>query len=371
MKEMLEKMDKKKLMLVGGSLILIIVVLFGGAFLYNKFFYTRSYEEVENILVNASKDYFSKFPNELPTQLNENVIMTESDLVSAEVMKEISEYLHDENVSCDGSVTVTNINGEYRYVPNLVCGEKHKTKTFVDYIENNVPILADGNMVGGLYRVNNELVYRGENLNNYLNFSGSLYQIVKISDGYPVIIYADEEKLERVIWDNRYNVDKESSTGINNYSISIMREYLEELYDGETIVSEEDKLMIASHSLLVGKRSEEDTDKTGALERASVIDNQFIGLLPLYDFLNASLDSNCTSSSSPSCMNYNYLAQTDYSWWTMTADSVKTHRAFRISGSSYLSTVSNDSYIRPVFYLAKDALYVKGDGSYENPYVLK
>ena len=102
-----------------------------------------------------------------------------------------------------------------------------------------------------------------------------------------------------------------------------------------------------------------------------IIEKQFIGLLPLYDYLNASLDTNCTTSISTSCMNYNYLAKYQNNWWTMTSTSLNTYNVFHISKSPALTSASSTAYVRPVLHLAKDAIYVSGDGTSENPYIVK
>lgn len=367
MKEKLKKIEKKNLIIIGAFLLLIIIILFGGAFIYNKFFYIRSYSEIETIMLNATKSHFDKHPNMLPSNLNESITISDSDLVAAEEMKSIAEYLKDENTTCQGKVTVTNINGKYRYVTYLNCGEgKHQTKKFIDYINETVPIVETGN---GLYNLNNELVYRGDQVNNYIKFSGKIYRIVKFTDEHPVIIYT--EKLESRVWDNRYNIEKEDNSGINDYSVSRIRDYLNELYQGNTLISEENKLLVTAHNLGIGKRNSKDTDKTGVLENSVILENQYIGLLQMNDFLNASLDTNCTNTTSPSCSNYNYLAKYLYNWWTITASNANSYRVFRIESRANVTSCSSNGYIRPVLYLAKDALYVSGNGSKDNPYIIK
>lgn len=366
-KEKLGKIEKKNWIIIGCFLLSITIILFGGAFVYNKFFYKRSYQEIESIMLEAAKSHFDSHPNMLPKNINDSVSISDSDLVAAEEMDTIAEYLKDETSSCQGKVTVTNINGKYRYAVFLDCGEKeHQTKKFIDYIKENVALAQDGD---GLYSLNNELVYRGDNVNNYLQFSGKLYRIVKFSDDYSVIIFS--EKLASKTWDDRYNIEKEDNSGINNYSISRAKEYLDNLYEGTSLIQEKDKTLVAAHNLGIGKRNNKDTDKTGALENATILENQYIGLLQMNDFLNASLDSNCSSSSSPSCSNYNYLANYKYSWWTMTASSANSYRVYKVSSKSTVALASSTNYIRPVLYLVKDAIYVSGDGSKDSPYVVK
>ena len=110
MKEMLKKIDKKKLYLVGGFFIGIIIILFGGAFVYNKFFYKRSYSEIEEIMVSSAKNYLSKNKKNYPNNYNEEFVLSDNDLVEASEMDSISSYLKDKASSCTGKVTVTNIN---------------------------------------------------------------------------------------------------------------------------------------------------------------------------------------------------------------------------------------------------------------------
>ena len=369
MKEMLTKIDKKTKIMVIGFLILIVVILLGGAFVYNKFFYKRSYEEIEQIMLNSAKSHFEKNPNTLPQNINDSITISDSDLVATGEMDTIAEYLKDETTTCQGKVTVTNINGKYRYVTYLDCGEsKKRTIKFSDYIKEHVPTVESGN---GLYSLYNELVYRGDNVNNYIKFSGNTYRIVKFSEDRAVIIYTD--KLESRNWDDRYNTSRKDNSGINDYSVSRIRDYLTTLYEGTTLISDTNKLLVVAHNIGIGRRNNNDTDNSGNLENSAVMENQYIGLLQMNDYLNASLDVNCTNSNNPSCANYNYLSRYKYSWWTTTASSANSYRVFRIKSSSTaeVALASSNAYIRPVLYLVSDAIYVSGDGTKDNPYIVK
>lgn len=370
MKEKLQKVDKKIWIIGGGFLILIIVIILGGALIYNKFFLKQSYSEIENIMVNATKSYLDKNPEKLPISINDSITIPTSVLTNAEEMKTIESYLKEKENTCNGEVIVTKMNQNYRYTAFIDCGnDKYQTLKFINYINNNVEKVESGN---GLYNLNNELVYRGDKVNNYILFSDKLYRIVKFTDGSPVIIYT--EKMDpTAVWDNRYNIEKQDSVGINDYSISRIRDTLNELYKGEQLVAEKDKLLVAAHDIGIGKRSSKDTDKTGTLENSIKLENQYIGLLQINDYLNASTDINCTTTVSPSCINYNYLSKFKYNWWTITASSLNTYRVFNITGSSVakVSSANSSFYLRPVFYLTKDLVYVSGNGSKESPYIVK
>jgi len=367
MRNFFEEIDKKKIIIFVGILLLVIVLLFGGALLYNKLFSRKSYEEVENNMKLAAIEYLSSHKEDLPTNENEIVTIKDTELVNNELMKSVNEQLKIEDYTCDGSVIITNINGNYRYNPILDCGDRYQTTKFIDYISNNEAIVESGN---GLYKLNNELVYRGDKVNNYVKLSDKIYRIVKIVDNHAIIILTDQA--DSVKWDDRYNIDKRSNVGINDYTVSRMRDYLETLYNGNSLLTNEAKLLVTSHDVKIGNRSEADTDKTGNLENAIVLENQYISLLPVYDFLNASIDENCTATTSRSCVNYNYLAKYKNAWWTITGNNSNTYSVFRVAnGTITTSNANKTARLRPVLSLASDAIYVSGNGSKNSPYIIK
>lgn len=367
MKDKFKEVDKKKLIIIIGALLLLVVVALGGALIYNKFFAKNSYDEVLNNMKMAAIQYYEDRGNKLPSGDNSSVTISDTELVNVGLMKSVNEQLRASGYTCDGEVIVTNINGNYRYNPILDCGDRYQTITLNDYIDENVSIVQEGN---GLYKLNNALVYRGDNVDNYVKLADKVYRIVKIVDDHIVIILTDNA--ESVNWDNRYNIDKNSNVGINDYTVSRMRDYLETLYNGSSLLTNDAKLLVTSYDLQIGARTSSDTDKTGALENAVVLENQYIGLLPVYDFLNASIDENCTATTSRSCVNYNYLAKYKNSWWTVTAAEGNTYSVFKINnGTITIGNASTNAYLRPVLYLASDAVYVSGDGSKNSPFIIK
>lgn len=374
MKDMIEKIkttEKKKLIIVVVFFVAIMVILLGGALLYNKFFYKRSYSEVENIMLKIAKAHMEKNKSKLPKNINEVVTLSVADLVRNKEMKDISEYLKDDSISCKGTIKITNINMTYRYTPDLDCGNAYKTKKFIDVIKDNNPIVEDGN---GLYNMNEQLVYRGDNVNNYLKLSDKLYRIVKFVGDEAVIIYSDKEY--KSSWDDRYNIDRKSTVGINDYSVSRIKEYVDSLYQGRDILKIDkdgfdSKQLVVAYPLEIGKRDGKNIDNSGNMEKSAVIENQFIGLLPVYDYLNASLDKNCSIVNSESCMNYNYFSQFEYSWWTATASSLDSFRVYYIFNNLSASFANRTVQVRYVLHLAKDALYVSGNGTLQHPYIVK
>lgn len=368
---MLEKLGIKKLIMIGVTLILIVIIIFGGALLYNKLLYSKSYTEIETIMTDAAKDYFNKYEEKLPKTINNSVTVSDKTLVKYDLMKDIDSYL--KKGTCDGEVTVTNINGsDYRYAATLDCRDDYQTQTLVDYINDTVDIVNNGE---GLYELNNSLVYRGENVDNYLEINGNTYRIVKFVDGHPVVILT--ELIESISWDDHYNIITDDNSGINDYDKSKIQSYLTNMYEEtgeEALFTNKTRLLLTSYDVAIGKRCNADTDKTGNLENAIALSDQYIGLLPLSDFLNASLDENCTNTNSKSCANYNYLSKFKYSWWTATANSKNTYKVYLVdenSKNAMTAKASDKAYVRPIFYLATDTIYISGDGSNDNPYKIK
>lgn len=368
MKEMLEKIDTKKMIYIVIALVAIIIIFWLFNFIGNKMFSKSSYEDVEDIMKDAAIEYYDDNDNQLPKEIGNSVEVDIADLTSGKYMKEISKYTKKKNVTCDGVVKVTNVNGNYRYNPMLDCGDDYQTITLANYIKDNTKVVESGS---GLYSQNNNLVYRGDDANNYAKMGEKNFRIIKIEENKVVLIYTD--KLVNMTWDDRYNIDKNSKIGINDYSVSRIKEYLDEIYDNDTLFTENEKLLLSNHNVLTGKRKEDETDKNNAKEGSNTLENQYLGLITVSDFLNVSLDSNCNSSTSVSCVNYNYLMDFDYSYWTITADSETSYKAFKIDSSigSTLAYTNSSSGVQPVIYLVEDAVYVSGDGSLDNPYTFR
>ena len=70
-------------------------------------------------------------------------------------------------------------------------------------------------------------------------------------------------------------------------------------------------------------------------------------------------------------MNYNYFSQFEYSWWTATASSLDSFRVYYIFNNLSASFANRTVQVRYVLHLAKDALYVSGNGTLQHPYIVK
>ncbi len=370
MKELLNDIGIKKIGIIAGVFIGIIVVIVVGLKLFNSFFAGTSYSKIETTMVEAAKEYYAKNPKLLPQMSGGNVTVNATNLTSNGHMKDLTEYTKkvDSSISCAGSVSVTNINGKYRYTPNLKCGEKYATETLVAHIRNQEPLMNSGS---GLYELNGGYVFRGDSPNNFVKFSDDLWSIVKIEDDYVYLFYRGNKEFINV-WDNRYNIDRGDRSGINTYSVSRIATYLDDLYNGTQLLNDTAKMMLTPYNVAVGKRDSNVVANDGSVEKSEVLENKYFGLLPLYDLINASTDEHCNAASSKSCGNYNYFSYVLGSWWTATADSSNTYQSYLINGAVVSQATSDVSaWVRPVVRLVNDALYVSGDGTEANPYVIK
>ncbi len=366
--------DRKKLfrfmLIVVGVMCFLLLVLFLASLTSTR---TYTYDEVEDIMQKAAESYFADHPESLPQTDGSGVEIDSSNLVVDGRMKDLSEYLG-EDTTCTGSVKVERFSSQYLYIPYLNCGDLYATtKLYEKVLEQKV--VSSGY---GLYSTNNTYIYRGENVNNYVQLDKSLWRIVKVTSNHNIVLISEEGLGYSQPWDNRYNESKLYEAGFNHYNTSRVKEYLEKVYvnpsqdDGEDILSNSDKAKMVPFSLCIGKRTNESDKKNNSEECSSVLKSQKMGLLTLSDYLYASVDPNCKSASTKSCKNYNYLTIKN-DWWLVTGNKDDDYSVFCVSssGNAELETAANSAIVRPVIYLNSGVLYKTGDGSKEKPFEVK
>lgn len=371
MKKMLEKTKnfytnhKQKVILFGSIVFVMLLIIITISIVVKIVGIKIPYEKLEDKLEEATYKYLSENPNELPNEAKSTVVISAETLIENKYIKKLEKYVRDS--SCTANILVDYENSNYNYQAYLTCNS-FKTEKFIDVIKNNNKISQTGE---GLYEMNNELVFRGQNPNNYVNFADRIWRIVKINkNGSINLIITEAEDDIYDIWDDRYNTEKGNDTGINNFLLSRVFNNIKSFYDSELKSYES---YLSPFDLCVGKRLEESTEKSGNLECNEQIKNQYIGLLPVYDFMNASLDGLCQMTTSNECRNYNYLTDINDKWWTMTADMADTFDAFYVSyrGSIESDYVSSSATNRFVIALNSDVLFASGDGTYNNPYTIR
>ena len=355
--------------LVGGTVILLLILALASMFNTKKL----SYSDIEKILEKAAVSYFKDHPDYLPAENGNMVEVDAANFVAEEKMKDLSTYTGD--VTCSGKVVVENSDGEYLYTPYLNCGDVYTTYELYNKVFNDNEVVSSGD---GLYHPGSNYVFRGEKVNNYVQLGNSLWRIVKINSNNNIVLISESGAKYTQPWDNRYNESRFYESGISDYSVSRIKEFLEKIYtspskdDGEDIIAQSDKAYMVSYSLCVGKRELDSQSRDNTLECKKTINNQRLGLLTLSDYLYASLDPNCKSASNKSCQNYNYLA-IDKDWWLVTADSKSTSTVFKVDQNGVIKNDIASTYalVRPVIYLNSKTMYKSGSGTLKKPYTIK
>lgn len=369
-----EKARKQLLKLVaiisGGFVVILLIVLIGTAVIGTD----HSYDQIEQILKNAAIKYYQVQDVLLPSKEGETSEVDATTLASDDykLMKPLAKLK--KNASCTGKVVVQKINDEFIYTPYLDCGDSYKTEELYKAVINENKPVTSGN---GLYEMNGEHVFRGDTVNNYVKLSKGLFRIIKITSENKILLIPEFNNNYYDVWDDRYNSDISYSAGINAYRPSRMKDILANVYAGKEkeliLLDDTDKQKLTTFPLCIGKRSQEEVNNTGAIECADVLENQIIGLLTVSDYLNASLDTNCTKTVSKSCQNYNYLKIKDITWWLASATNANTSDVYYVNQEGYIltSNASSLNIVRPTIMLNNNVMIRSGKGTESDPFILK
>ena len=327
-----------------------------------------SYSDYEKKMVSAAEKYFKNM-NNLPVGEGDQVSVSLEDLVSKGMIKSPIKALDDK--SCTGYVSVrkngsldkNEKNGFYLYIPNLNC-EKYNTVHLVDKLKDQIVFEKSG-----LYEIDDEYVFKGNKVNNYVKFFDTMYRVISVdNNGIIKMVKVDKER-NSYNWDNKYNSQRKMISGKNDYSDSNLIDKLSDLYKK---MSDNNKKHIVAYSVCAGNRSEKYYNIDTINECSNRVDGQYLSVLNLYDFARASYDPECNSYNSPSCRNYNYLYKTIDSTWLLNGNSDNSYGVFYYSfGKIYLSDANNNLSINIVIYIDGNELYTSGDGSFEKPYIIK
>lgn len=358
----------KKLLIIGGSimggllLIILIAAIIGGTGSKN-----LTYEEFEKRLYNAAVRYYQDNKKELPSYDGE-ITLSYSTLVNKGYIKPIEKLLKNGS-SCTAEVRVTKYADNYSYVPYINCGSDYTTKELYNVIFEDNPTVTEGK---GLYEGNNYYYFRGEVTNNYVGLNDKLYRIVKINDDNTITVIKQERTPNTYTWDNRYNIEEKGNYGINDFELSRIKDTLKTLATTDEIFTDTTKAKLTPKQLCIGKRKLDTSDKTNKIECSKLTeDSYYLGLLTVSDYLEASLDPNCTNISSKSCMNYNFLA-TIGSSFTLTAVEDNTNEIYYYStrGVKTRDAFEKQS-LNVITFISNKAIYDKGNGTESNPYIIK
>ena len=326
---------------------------------------TKSYAKYEAMMVAKTKIY-AKNHKMLPSD-NKTTIIKLDNLI-ADGLKKPEKVLKDD--TCSGSVVIKNNSKDnkkyYNYIPYLECNN-YKTKYIKDYLMKD--IVSEGS---GLYKVGDEYIFKGNKVNNYLSFYGTIYRIIKIdTNGYMKLIKVKNQEVSNN-WDNKYNINKGRYTGVNNYRDSLIIDRLLSDYRNDKNLTNDARSKIVLHSVCIGKRSIDNKDINITTECNDKLENQILSLPSVTDYTLASYDTNCKSIGDPSCTNYNYF--TDFINYTWTVDTISDDDSlvyYIDSVGSELEEANKYKKYNWIMYIDSEELYISGHGTEKSPYIIK
>ena len=367
MQKLKDIMTDKKLMyyIFGG--IAGIVILFGAIFIVLKMLGRKiSYSELENQLYSETEYYLKENDIYYPNEENPETIISSEDLVQGKYIKELNKLVKD---NCSAEIEVLYKNGGYAIRPLLSC-DKYESQLFYDKILADNPVTDEGNGLHDLYEM---LVFRGDRVNNYVKFNGTLWRIVKMNpvDNTIYLILDNVKEAPNDIWDDRYNTAEESRHGINDFPVSVISSTLKELYRTKFNTV---KAKMVPMDICVGKRSNTETINDGSIECSYVMEEpEFVTLMQINDYINASTDRRCNTVEDPACGNYNYLVNKNGKWWTLTADGTKGTKVYSINYNGNINSdyANSKKFIRLMIAVDGNNLYQEGNGTSNNPYIMK
>ena len=335
---------------------------------------TYTYEKLEEKMVEIAKSHYQANEKELPSEDKDSKTLTLKKMITSGYLEEVVELFDNENVKCDGNVTVTNNNGYYLYTPYLSCSgldDKDYTSVFLNdkIVEDN---LVESGV--GLYEYGDRYVFRGETNNNFVKFGEKLFRIIAINDDGTIRLF-EWHGLRNITWDDRYNIDKDYESGFNEYyhnSIdSRIKEELDKYYDNTAVWTDDMKSFMTTQNVCAGKRSETETARDGVAECSILVENQVFALMRTDEFMLASLDENCKSTLDYSCKNYNWFKQFDRAVWTSIGVEGQSHKVYKLTGELNASTANSPSGANVVINITDKAVYAGGTGTEEDPYTFR
>ncbi len=349
-------MDRKYKIMLGG-IIGVLVIVFIVIIFIAIFGQKTGYKIAEDKLIKAAENYLkdSGFPDE-----GSSSIISAETLEATGYMKALDKYTKE---ACTGEVTISNNGGSYLYLPNISCPDYH-TKTLSEVIIDKQLTTEND----GLYEIEDEYIFKGKNVNNYVKLGNVLWRIIKIDEDNKLrLIKSTPEETEKV-WDNKYNSSTKRASGLNDYAHSLIVENLNKDYQK---IKADNRKHLQAHSVCVGKRDRKYLNIDINTDCAETVDDQYISLINTTDFSLASLDPECNSILAGNCRNYNYLYQFLDESWTSNSVTDDTYSAIQFSAGTYHAIDANTaSRYFWVVYVSGDELYTSGDGSESKPYVI-
>lgn len=219
------------------------------------------------------------------------------------------DYIYDE-IDCTSESTDLDSEAYIVYSYNddtameVVNDTNYKTPFYLDVLENNT-LRALGETESGLYDLENEYVFKGETVNNYVKYDGKTWRILNI----------DKNDYSMKLISITGNSSLWSSETITDFSASTLKDTL------QSNLTENLKLSDVWSNGIVSNTEMSSNDLRNSLNSSTI--NVKAGLISTYDYILASTSTNCNSNFlSNECKNNNYLTTmfSGNNVWTMNTD---------------------------------------------------
>ena len=354
---------------------IVIVSLFAGGDGSEPTVTATGYEELENKLQAAAINYAKDHKDLRPKTVEKPIRIKLATLIDGRYIGEIH-AIDNSNTVCTGYVDIVlkeEGKEDYKLVPHLICGNYYETSTIKDYIIKK-DVVTSGD---GLYQDGNGYVYKGDYPTNNIMIGDVRYRILSITDDGYLKLLSTNDTVGRYIWDDRYNIDVDKLVGINTYNVSRMKENLEYLYsstsdenDDEIYFTDDEREYMVEYPFCVGKLNPEDPTINPKAECAET-SIQKVGLMNVSDYFKISTSANCKDTSTYDCNNYNYLFDTGIIV-TMNASSQNTYDYLIIKDGEIKPVESKSGNILSlVIYIEGSNVFVSGEGTREDPYIIR
>lgn len=220
----------------------------------------------------------------------------------------------------------------------------------------------------------NTFYFRGNIVNNYVDFAGKIWRIVRINGNGTIKIILDENIGNSIIYDNGLTGDRIEK--LKKYSETKVSLLLNEWY--EKNLSKYDKYIAQSKYCIDTSIEGENLSNYFRINISNIPtfnclgtkNNSKIGLLTVDEIIYAGATIN-----EPNQYYYLNNENDNNAWWTLSPakDSVEGLYYYEISGDGKINSTStgeSSKNIRPVINLKKD-VEMTGNGTKDKPYKLK
>jgi len=304
----------------------------------------------------------------------------------------------------------------YGNLANVICTKSlisEEDKKATDTLKQNIVTSGDG-LYADAYEAG-RYVYKGANPSNYLTFNNENagWRIVSIENDGTIKIVRNERIPGTMAFDSAAS-DFSSGPRLNsqntycqkfpdgnyygcnawnkvegNYingsssgtvtSDAELNTYLNNTY--KTSLTQEAQNQIQKNNFKKGAVSSSATFSNILSSEGASSWNGNIALLSLSDYLKASNNTSCTSTTTPwavegkvsyECSNNNYLYKTAYWWWLLSpvADgSSSNYYVFSDGSLSHSGAFNSDGSVRPSVYLKSNIVF-RGSGTQSDPYYI-